>query len=114
VNTDKKYFKNTLDISIYVCYYNYRKEKEVNEKNVRNYSTANFKEVKKMSKYEYLVSEYARVRCNIEYLLVLKRFETKIYKVNREYIDEQLEELRIQSENLLTELENAVNNKEPV
>jgi hypothetical protein len=45
---------------------------------------------------------------------VLKRFETKIYKVNREYIDEQLEELRIQSENLLTELENAVNNKEPV
>nr|DAO48641.1 MAG TPA: hypothetical protein [Caudoviricetes sp.] len=67
-----------------------------------------------MSKYEYLVSEYARVRCNIEYLSVLKRFETKIYKVNREYIDEQLEELRIQSENLLTELENAVNNKEPV
>lgn len=67
-----------------------------------------------MSKYEYLVSEYARVCCNIEYLSVLKRFETKIYKVNREYIDEQLEELRIQSENLLTELENAVNNKEPV
>lgn len=67
-----------------------------------------------MSKYEYLVSEYARVSCNIEYLSVLKRFETKIYKVNREYIDEQLKELRIQSENLLTELENAVNNKEPV
>lgn len=67
-----------------------------------------------MSKYEYLASEYARVRCNIEYLSVLKRFETEIYKVNREYIDEQLEELRIQNENLLTELESTVNDKEPV
>lgn len=67
-----------------------------------------------MSKYDYLVSEYARVCRTIEYLSVLKRFETKIYKTNREDIDKQLEELEIESEKLLTELEKLVNEKEPV
>lgn len=64
--------------------------------------------------YEYLVAEYARSLSNLRYLLVLKNFDSEIYKSNRDNIDNKIEELEIESERLLTKLEKLVNEKEPV
>lgn len=55
-------------------------------------------------KYEYLVNEYARVRCTIEYIRVLKHFGADVYKNNKEEIEKQLEELNKESDKLLDEL----------
>lgn len=64
--------------------------------------------------YEYLVAEYARTLSNLKYLLVFKNFDSEIYKSNRDNIDNKIEELEIESERILTDLENIVNEKEPV
>lgn len=58
--------------------------------------------------YEYLATEYARVCCNIKYLSVLKKLETKQYKVNRTDIDNKLKELEKECDALLDELEEIV------
>ena len=64
--------------------------------------------------YEYLVAEYARTLSNLKYLLVFKNFDSEIYKSNRDNIDNKIEELEIESERILTDLENIVNEREPV
>lgn len=64
--------------------------------------------------YEYLVAEYARTLSNLKYLLVFKNFDSEIYKSNRDNINNRIEDLEITSERILTELENLVNEKEPV
>lgn len=64
--------------------------------------------------YEYLVAEFARMVSNLRFLLVFKNFDSEIYKVSRDSIDNKIEELEIESERLLTELEKLVNEKEPV
>lgn len=64
--------------------------------------------------YEYLVAEYARNLGNLKYLLVFKRFDSEIYKSNRDNINNKIEELEIESERILIELEKLVNEKEPV
>lgn len=63
--------------------------------------------------YEYLVAEYARTLSNLKYLLVFKNFDSEIYKSTRDSIDNKIEELEIESERLLTELEQLINEKEP-
>lgn len=64
--------------------------------------------------YEYLVNEYARVRGTKEHIRVLKQFESEVYKRNKAHIDNELERLEVESEGLLTELEQLINNKESV
>ena len=56
-------------------------------------------------KYEYLVNEYANVRCTIEYIRVLKHFDAEVYKNNKEEIEKQLEELNKESDKLLDGLD---------
>ena len=64
--------------------------------------------------YEYLVAEYARTLSNLKYLLVFKNFDSDIYKSNIDNIDNKIEELEIESERLLIDLEQLINEKEPV
>ena len=64
--------------------------------------------------YDYLINNYAVVRAGIEHISVLKHFGAEVYKNNKENIDKKLEELEKESDNLLTALENIVNEKEPV
>lgn len=64
--------------------------------------------------YEYLVAEYARNLSNLKYLLVFKHFDSEVYKINRDNINNKIEELEIESERILIELEKLVNEKEPV
>lgn len=66
------------------------------------------------TKYEYLVGEYARVRSSIEYIRVMKQFDSEQYKNNKEGTDNLLYKLGLESDKLLTALEEIINNKEPV
>lgn len=65
-------------------------------------------------KYEHLAAEYARISGARKYMLVIKQFDTEMYKSNKDHIDNELERLDIESERLLTELEELINNKESV
>lgn len=65
-------------------------------------------------KYEHLVNEYARISGARKYMLVIKQFDTVMYKSNKVHIDNELERLDIESERLLTELEELISNKESV
>lgn len=62
-------------------------------------------------KYESLVNEYAQVRCSIEYIRVLKQFDTEVYKTNKEEIEKQLEELEARGEDFLDLLHFVINNE---
>lgn len=64
-------------------------------------------------KYEYLVNECAQVCASIEYIRVLKQFESEVYKNNKEEIEKQLEELETRIGSLLGLLDDTIN-KEPV
>lgn len=66
------------------------------------------------AKYEHLAAEYARISGSRKYMLVIKQLDTEIYKSNKVHIDNELERLDIESERLLTELEELTNIKEPV
>lgn len=66
------------------------------------------------TKYEHLAAEYARISGSRKYMLVIKQFDTEMYNSNKAHIDNELERLDIESERLLTELEELINNKEPV
>lgn len=67
------------------------------------------------AKYEQLAAEYARISGARKYMLVIKQFETEMYKSNKVHIDNELERLDIESERLLTDLEELINdNKESV
>lgn len=66
------------------------------------------------AKYEQLAAEYARISGARKYMLVIKQFDTEMYKSNKDHIDNELERLDIESERLLTELEKLINNKESV
>lgn len=45
---------------------------------------------------------------------MIKQLDSEMYKSNKVHIDNELERLDIESERILTELENLVNEKEPV
>lgn len=90
------------------------KEKEVNEKMSETIVQRIEQEQIIDAKYEHLAAEYARISGSREYMLAIKQFDDELYKSNKVHIDNELERLDIESERLLTELENAVNNKEPV
>lgn len=90
------------------------KEKEVNEKMSETIVQRIEQEQIIDAKYEHLAAEYARISGSMEYMLAIKQFDDELYKSNKVHIDNELERLDIESERLLTELENAVNNKEPV
>lgn len=66
------------------------------------------------AKYEQLAAEYARISGARKYMLVIKQFDTEMYKSNKVHIDNELERLEVESERLLTELEQLINNKESV
>lgn len=66
------------------------------------------------AKYEHLAAEYARISGTRKYMLVIKQLDTEMYKSNKVHIDNELERLDIESERLLTELEELINIKEPV
>jgi hypothetical protein len=66
------------------------------------------------AKYEQLAAEYARICGTMKYMLVIKQLDSEMYKSNKVHIDNELERLDIESERILTELENLVNEKEPV
>lgn len=66
------------------------------------------------TKYEQLAAEYARISGARKYMLVIKQFDAEMYKSNKVNIDNELERLDIESERLLTELEELINNKESV
>ena len=66
------------------------------------------------AKYEHLAAEYARISGSRKYMLVIKQFDTELYKSNKVHIDNELERLDIESERLLTALEELINDKEPV
>ena len=65
-------------------------------------------------KYEHLAAEYARICGTKKYMLVIKQLDSEMYKSNKVHIDNELERLDIESERILTEIENLVNEKEPV
>lgn len=90
------------------------KEKEVNEKMSETIVQRIEQEQIIDAKYEHLAAEYARISGSREYMLAIKQFDDELYKSNKVHIDNELERLDIESERLLTELENAVNDKEPV
>ena len=64
--------------------------------------------------YEHLATEYARISGARKYMLVIKQLDTEMYKCNKVHIDNELERLNIESERLLTDLEELINDKEPV
>ena len=66
------------------------------------------------AKYEQLAAEYARISGARKYMLVIKQFDTEMYKSNKVHIDNELERLEVESERLLTELEKLINIEEPV
>lgn len=66
------------------------------------------------AKYEQLAAEYARISGASNYMSVIKQRDLEMYKSNKVHIDNELERLDIESERILTELENLVNEKEPV
>ena len=66
------------------------------------------------AKYEQLAAEYARICGSMKYMLVIKQRDSEMYKSDKVHIDNELERLEIESERILTELENLVNEKEPV
>lgn len=63
------------------------------------------------AKYEQLAAEYARITGARNYMSVIKRRDLEMYKSNKVHIDNELERLDIESERILTELENLVNEK---
>lgn len=66
------------------------------------------------AKNEQLAAEYARISGARNYMSVIKQRDLEMYKSNKVHIDNELERLDIESERILTELENLVNEKEPV
>lgn len=66
------------------------------------------------AKYEQLAAEYARICGTRKYMSVIKQLDSEMYKSNKVHIDNELERLDIESERILTELENLVNEKVPV
>lgn len=63
----------------------------------------------KDAKYEHLAAEYARISGARKYMLVIKQLDTELYKSNKVHIDNELERLEVESESLLTELEQLIN-----
>ena len=61
------------------------------------------------TKYEQLAAEYARISGARKYMLVIKQFDTEMYKSNKVHIDNELERLEVESERLLTELDQLIN-----
>lgn len=61
------------------------------------------------AKYEYFASEYARISGARKYMLVIKQLDIELYKSNKVHIDNELERLEVESERLLTELEQLIN-----
>lgn len=68
----------------------------------------------KDAKYEHLAAEYARISGARKYRLAIKQFDTEMYKSNKVHSDNELERLDIESERLLTALEELIKDKEPV
>ena len=66
------------------------------------------------AKYEHLVAEYARISGARKYRLAIKQLDTEMYKSNKVHIDNELEKLNIKIEELLTALEELINDKKSV